>query len=1328
MSNIVAIVKSLVGQVFAISVEGLKRQIFEGERLLQGEQVMAGLGGEVTLQMANGELINLGEGNTWQAGSAEAEETDNASDASLEQALAAGFDPTVDLEAPAAGPGATGGAGGAAGGGHSFILLDETGLQFDPTIGFPTEGLNFANAASVELAGALDNGNTADTADSGTNTGTAGNSGGNGAGGETGQANSAPNALADTFTLDEDGSVAIDVLGNDTDLDGDTLSITQVDGQPISEGGSVSVSNGSVTLSGNQLVFTPNTNYQGPANFTYTISDGALTSTATVSGTINPVADLIAADDSASGNEDSVINASVTGNDSTTSGGTLSYALASDVSNGSLTLNADGSYSYTPNANFNGSDSFTYTVTDAASGESRTQTVSLTINPASPINNAPAANGTVAEQNDSDADAVNLDVSSFFADIDGDALTYSASGLPTGLSIDSATGIISGTLDNSASQGGNSGAYSITVTATDPDGASVEQTFTWNVANPAPVAANDTGSADEDNTVTGDVLDNDNDPDGDALSVTQFVVAGDPTTYTAGQNASVEGGTLVINGNGSYSFTPAANWNGTLPTVTYSLSDGEGGSDTATLIITVNPVNDAPNTNGTVAEQNDIDADAVSLDVSSFFADIDGDTLTYSASGLPAGLNIDSATGIISGTLDNSASQGGNSGAYSITVTATDPDGASVEQTFTWNVANPAPVAANDTGSADEDNTVTGDVLDNDNDPDGDALSVTQFVVAGDPTTYTAGQNASVEGGTLVINGNGSYSFTPAANWNGTLPTVTYSLSDGEGGSDTATLIITVNPVNDAPSISAPDFIAAVEDISTPLTGISFSDIDAAAGDVVATLTVASGMLSANSGAGVLVSGAGDTLSLTGSIADINAFIAAAQVSYTGAQDASGDVELTLSLDDNGNTGSGGAQIASTTSVIQIAPVADAPIINLTLGAVVETTTTIDTSNAQSTDQGFTISAFSVNGNPGSISLNNSPLGFGVAGGASGNNVELGQNATGTERLNVVFDTAIASATVRFAWLSTVESAEYKLFDSNGLQIGGAIVNGVTDLIDPPITLTGTDNALISRIEFTAAAGVGNDYLINSISYVTSSSYPLTISVTPTDIDNSESISAVAVSIPSGATLSTGTFDPVEGTWSLPLVSDGSYVVSVDPATQAVTISGLEMTIPGSVSGTPNLITTATIVDGSDSVNAIFGSAGNDLINGSADDDILSGGLGNDSLNGNTGADTFLWRAGDTGNDVISDFNAAEGDRIDLSDLLQAENQSNILDYLRVDIATSTLEISTTGSLDVTGADVTIKLENGGVAVDLSSYGATSSDIVNSLIAGADPLVKVDHT
>ena len=63
-------------------------------------------------------------------------------------------------------------------------------------------------------------------------------------------------------------------------------------------------------------------------------------------------------------------------NDSTTSGGVLTYAVDTGVSNGSLVFNSDGSYDYTPNANFNGTDSFTYTVTDAASGESSTQTVS----------------------------------------------------------------------------------------------------------------------------------------------------------------------------------------------------------------------------------------------------------------------------------------------------------------------------------------------------------------------------------------------------------------------------------------------------------------------------------------------------------------------------------------------------------------------------------------------------------------------------------------------------------------------------------------------------------------------------------------------------------------------------------------------------------------------------------------------------------------------------------------------------------------------------------------------------------------------------------------
>ncbi|WP_166802134.1 cadherin-like domain-containing protein, partial [Microvirga pakistanensis] len=91
--------------------------------------------------------------------------------------------------------------------------------------------------------------------------------------------------------------------------------------------------------------------------------------------------------------------------------------------------------------------------------------------------------------------------------------------------------------------------------------------------------------------------------------------------------------TFTLGSDGAYSFTPVASWNGTVPTVTYMIGDGEGGSDTASLVITVTPVNDAPEANGTIADQANEDAQGITpLDVSTFFSDPDGDTLTYSAS------------------------------------------------------------------------------------------------------------------------------------------------------------------------------------------------------------------------------------------------------------------------------------------------------------------------------------------------------------------------------------------------------------------------------------------------------------------------------------------------------------------------------------------------------------------------------------------------------------------------------------------------------------------------------------------------------------------------
>ena len=622
--------------------------------------------------------------------------------------------------------------------------------------------------------------------------------------------------------------------------------------------------------------------------------------------------------------------------------------------------------------------------------------------------------------------------------------------------------------------------------------------------------------------------------------------------------------------------------------------------------------------------------------------------------------------------------------------------------------------AGDDSASGDEDSVINGSVIANDSTTSGGTLT---YAVA-----------TGVANGALVFNADGSYSYTPDANFNGA-DSFTYTVTDAASGeSSTQTVSLTVNPVNDAPTISAPALLAAVEDIASPLTGFSVADIDAGTANVVATLTVASGTLSASSSAGVAVAvfNAGGTLSLTGSVSAINAFIAAAEVSYTSAPDASGDVALTLRVNDNGNTGSGGIKFASTNSVIQIAPVADAPLVNVEFGTPAETTTTINNSNANSAGQGFTVSAFSLNGNVGEIAFNDSPIGFGVAGGASGDNTELGQRNGNSERLNVVFDTAASSATVTLAWLNPSERAEYKLFDSDDTLIGGGILSGVTDQIDPPVTLTSTNGSPISRIEFTAPSGGDNDYLIHSISYVSSSSYPVTITVTPTDIDNSESISEITVSIPTGATLSNGTQNP-DGTWSLPLVSDGSYSVAVDATTKAVTISGLDMTVPANLTGTPSVIVAATVVDGSDTVNAVTGSSGNDFINGSADDDILSGGLGNDTLSGGTGADTFLWRSGETGDNVITDFNASEGDSIDLRDLLQGETDGTIDNFLQLVTSaggTSTLLISTEGHLNDGGGT---PATNADTSIELTGVNLSSSSI-SSLIAGADPTIKIDHT
>jgi large repetitive protein len=603
--------------------------------------------------------------------------------------------------------------------------------------------------------------------------------------------NDPPVAVNDDARTSEDTPVKVAVLANDSDVDGDPLTVT-----------AATAPNGTVVINPDgTITYTPKANFNGTDTITYTISDGkGGTSTATVTVTVDPVNDPpVATNDVATTNEDTPVTVSVLANDTDIDGDPLTVVSAT-APNGTVVINANGTITYTPNLNFNGTDTITYQISDGKGGFS-TATVTVTV---VPVNDAPVANPPLAPQANPDgANIVSVPVAGSFSDVDGDVLTYAAVGLPAGLSINAATGIISGTIDRSASQL-NGGIYSVTVTASDGKGGTASTTFGWTVTNPAPTATNDLAATNEDSPVTIAVLANDNDPDGDPLTVI---------------SASAPNGTVVINANGTITYTPAANFNG-IDTITYMISDGQGGTSTATVTVTVVAQNDAPTVTAPIPPQTGVDAGAVSVLVAGNFADLDGDTLTFAASGLPLGLSINPATGLITGTIDRSASQS-NGGVYSVSVTASDGKGGTVTTSFTWTVTNPGPTAVDDVATTNEDTPVTVSVLTNDTDPDGDPLTVT---------------TATAPNGTVVINANGTITYTPKANFNGT-DVITYTISDGQGGTSTATVTVTVVAQNDAPTVVSPIPSQTGVDagaVSVPVAG-NFTDLDGDTLSFVAT-------------------------------------------------------------------------------------------------------------------------------------------------------------------------------------------------------------------------------------------------------------------------------------------------------------------------------------------------------------------------------------------------------------------------------------------------------------------------------------------------------------
>ncbi|MEO6118548.1 MAG: retention module-containing protein, partial [Methylotenera sp.] len=298
-------------------------------------------------------------------------------------------------------------------------------------------------------------------------------------------------------------------------------------------------------------------------------------------------------------------------------------------------------------------------------------------------------------------------------------------------------------------------------------------------------------------------------------------VDGDALVYSPTGGALPAG--LVINSNGSFTFdysNPAYDYLALgaqqVLVVPYEVSDGKGGTSSSTLTITIDGTNDAP---AAVTSSSSGAEDATSIAVTLSGTDVDGTIASITLSTLPTGgtLYTDAALSIpaVTGTaylgstltlyfVPVSNFNGNPSFTYTVTDNLGLSDSTPATATITVNPVNDAPVATNGSNSTNEDTAVTG-TLATGTDVDGDTVSIAAASVG----TFT-----TTQGGTIVVLANGSYTYTPAADFNGT-DSFAYSITDGTATTP-ASLNITVNPIDDLP-VAVDDVINVTED--TPLSG-----------------------------------------------------------------------------------------------------------------------------------------------------------------------------------------------------------------------------------------------------------------------------------------------------------------------------------------------------------------------------------------------------------------------------------------------------------------------------------------------------------------------------
>ncbi len=614
-------------------------------------------------------------------------------------------------------------------------------------------------------------------------------------------------AVDDAYYGFPDAAITGNVLDNDTDPEGDNQTVD------VAVSPSNGPSNGTVVLNADGIfTYTPNPSYVGTDSFVYEIFDNGTPvarDRATVYISINPTGtgnEILAIDDINDTFVDLPVNGDVSTNDINTDGpaGTEVFTLVTGPTNGTLTFNPDGTYTYVPGPGYIGEDTFVYQVCDGGNPVAcDTATVYIEVQPVgSPSNEPPVANA------DTNSTQVGVPVDGTVLpndyDPDGDPIVVTANTPPS-------NGTVTINPDG-------------TYTYTPAPGFEGEDTFTYTICDNQTPALCDTatvtiqvlGSPENittavddayygfpDAAITGNVLDNDTDPEGDNQTVD---VAVSPS------NGPLNG-TVVLNADGTFTYTPNPGYVGTDSFVYEIFDNGTPvARDKATVYISINPTG----TGNEILAIDDINDTFVNLPVSGDVSTNDknydgpagtevftlvsgptaGGTLTFNADGtydyIPA------LDYVGDDTFVYQICDGGNPIACdtaNVTITVVDDP----------IIGNDPPVAINDVNITEVDVPVDGNVLVNDFDPDlGDTISVTQ--------------NTNPTNGTVTVNPNGDYTYTPNPGFTG-VDTFEYTICDSATPSLCDSAIVTIYVIGDPGNITIANDDAYYGEVNTVVSG-----------------------------------------------------------------------------------------------------------------------------------------------------------------------------------------------------------------------------------------------------------------------------------------------------------------------------------------------------------------------------------------------------------------------------------------------------------------------------------------------------------------------------